>query len=131
MRVLEDMREVSSEIENGMREDFARLDEVTQTMFLGRLGASGYRDRDRWRRMLMDGPRQREMPTFWQTKAFLISTEDTALTDEAGTSLRLFQEHNTRIMPYIISAFAMLQGRESVAASKIQLLPGEKILLKG
>ena len=43
MRVLEDMREVSSEIENGMREDFARLDEVTQTMFLGRLGASGYR----------------------------------------------------------------------------------------
>lgn len=45
MRVLEDMREVSSEIENGMREDFARLDEVTQTMFLGRLGASGYRDR--------------------------------------------------------------------------------------
>ena len=34
MRVLEDMREVSSEIENGMREDFARLDEVTQTMFL-------------------------------------------------------------------------------------------------
>lgn len=47
MRVLEDMREVSSEIENGMREDFARLDEVTQTMFLGRLGASGYRDRAR------------------------------------------------------------------------------------
>ena len=34
-------------------------------------------------------------------------------------------------MPYIISAFAMLQGRESVAASKIQLLPGEKILLRG
>ena len=96
MRVLEDMREVSSEIENGMREDFARLDEVTQTMFLGRLGASGYRDRDRWRRMLMDGPRQREMPTFWQTKAFLISTEDTALTDEAGTSLRL-SKNTTRV----------------------------------
>ena len=45
-QILEDMRKTSSDIENRMREDFAKLDEVSQTRLLGSLGVSGYRDRD-------------------------------------------------------------------------------------
>lgn len=62
-QVLEDMWKASSDIENRMREDFARLDEVTQTRLLDSLGTSGYRDRDWWYRMLMDGPKHRDKPT--------------------------------------------------------------------
>lgn len=43
---LENMRKTSSDIENRMREDFAKLDEVSQTKLIDSLGASGYRDRD-------------------------------------------------------------------------------------
>lgn len=46
-----------------MCEDFAKLDEVSQTRLLDSFGASGYRDRDWWYRMLMDGPRHRDGPT--------------------------------------------------------------------
>lgn len=45
-QILDDMIASSSAIENRMREDFAKLDEVTQTMLLDSLGASGHRDRD-------------------------------------------------------------------------------------
>ena len=62
-QILEDMRKTSSDIENRMREDFAKLDEVSQTKLLDSLGASGYRDRDWWYRMLMDGPKYRDKPT--------------------------------------------------------------------
>lgn len=59
-QILEDMWKTYSDIENGMREDFAKLDEVSQTKFLDSLGASGYRDW--WCRMLMDGPKRRDKP---------------------------------------------------------------------
>ncbi|WP_346697390.1 hypothetical protein [Thermophilibacter mediterraneus] len=62
-KILDDMIASSSAIENRMREDFAKLDEVTQTRLLDSLGASGCRDRDWWYRMLMDGPVHREFPT--------------------------------------------------------------------
>lgn len=62
-QILEDMWKTSSDIENRMREDFANLDEVSQTKLLDSLGASGYRDRDWWYRMLMDGPKHRDKPT--------------------------------------------------------------------
>ena len=62
-KILDDMIASSSAIETRMREDFAKLDEVTQTRLLDSLGASGCRDRDWWYRMLMDGPVHREFPT--------------------------------------------------------------------
>lgn len=62
-QILEDMWKTSSDIENRMREDFAKLDEVSQTKLLDSLGASGYRDRDWWYRMLMGGPKHRAKPT--------------------------------------------------------------------
>lgn len=62
-RILDDMLKSSAAIEDAMREDFAKLDEVAQTKLLDGLGASGYRDRDWWYRMLMDGPRHRDKPT--------------------------------------------------------------------
>lgn len=62
-KILDDMLEASSAIENRMRGSFAELDEVTQTRLLDSLGTSGYRDRDWWYRMLMDGPRHRDKPT--------------------------------------------------------------------
>lgn len=62
-KILDDMLEASSAIENRMRGNFAELDEVTQTRLLDSLGTSGYRERDWWYRMLMDGPRHRDKPT--------------------------------------------------------------------
>lgn len=62
-KILDGMLEASSAIENRMRGNFAELDEVTQTRLLDSLGTSGYRDRDWWYRMLMDGPRHRDKPT--------------------------------------------------------------------
>ena len=62
-KILDDMLEASSAIENRMRGNFAELDEVTQTRLLDSLGTSGYRDRDWWYRMLMDGPKHRDKPT--------------------------------------------------------------------
>lgn len=62
--ILDDMIESSAAIEDAMRENFAKLDEVTQTRLLDSLGQSGYRDRDWWYRMLMDGPKHRDRPTF-------------------------------------------------------------------
>lgn len=62
-KILDDMLEASSAIENRMRGNFAELDEVTQTRLLDSLGTSGYRDRDWWYRMLMDDPRHRDKPT--------------------------------------------------------------------
>ena len=62
-QILDDMRTTAVAAENAMREDFATLSEVEQTMLLDLLGASGFRDRDWWRRMLMDGPLHRQNPT--------------------------------------------------------------------
>ena len=62
-QILDDMRTTAVAAENAMREDFATLGEVEQTMLLDLLGASGFRDRDWWRRMLMDGPLHRQNPT--------------------------------------------------------------------
>ena len=62
-QILQSMEKESSEIENGLREHFRTLDEVAQTRLLDSLGASGYRNRDWWRKMLMEFPRHREKPT--------------------------------------------------------------------
>lgn len=58
-----DMIASSSAIENRMREDFAKLDEVAQTRLLDSFGAPGCRNRDWWHRMLMDSPMHRKFPT--------------------------------------------------------------------
>lgn len=57
------MDEASAAIEDAMREDFAKLDEVAQTLLLDKLGASSYRDREWWCRMLMDEPADPDKPT--------------------------------------------------------------------
>ena len=62
-QISKDMDASSAAIEDAMREDFAKLDEVTQTKLLDMLGASGTRDRDWWYRVLMDGPKHRDEPT--------------------------------------------------------------------
>lgn len=62
--IVDDMTRSKVAMENHMREDFATRSEVEQTMLLGMLGSSGYKDRDWWYRMLMDGPVHREAPTF-------------------------------------------------------------------
>lgn len=46
-----------------MREHFATLGEIEQTMLLDMLGNSGCKDRDWWYRMLIDGPAHRELLT--------------------------------------------------------------------
>ncbi len=44
-RILRNMIEASTAIENAMRDDFARLDEVTQTRLIDTLAEAGPRDR--------------------------------------------------------------------------------------
>lgn len=51
-------------LENDMREHFATLGEVEQTVLLDSLGASGYKDRDWWRRILLDGSVHLDTVTF-------------------------------------------------------------------
>ena len=58
--ILRDMVAASAAIENAMRDDFARLDEVTQTRLIDALAEAGPRDRDWWYRTLVAGPRHRE-----------------------------------------------------------------------
>lgn len=60
--ILGDMIRSKVAIEDDMRESFAAFGEVEQTRLLDLLGKSGYKNRDWWRRMLMDGPRHREFP---------------------------------------------------------------------
>lgn len=62
-KILDDMIAASAAIENALCEDFAKLGEVEQTMLLDSLGTSGYKDRDWWYRILMDGPVHRSKPT--------------------------------------------------------------------
>ena len=59
-RILRNMIEASAAIENAMRDDFARLDEVAQTRLIDALAEAGPRDRDWWYRTLVAGPRHRE-----------------------------------------------------------------------
>lgn len=61
--ILGDMIRSKVAMEDAMREHFATLGEVEQTMLLDMLGNSGFRGRDWWCRMLMDGPVHRELPT--------------------------------------------------------------------
>lgn len=58
-RILRNMIETSTSIENAMRDDFARLDEVTQTRLIETFAETGTRDRGWWHRMLVAGPRRR------------------------------------------------------------------------
>lgn len=59
-RILRNMIEASTAIENAMRDDFARLDEVTQTRLIDALAEAGLRGRGWWYRMLVACPRRRE-----------------------------------------------------------------------
>lgn len=61
--ILDNMIQSKVIMEDRMREHFATLTEAEQTMLLDSLGESGYRDRDWWYRMLMDGPVHRDRPT--------------------------------------------------------------------
>ena len=61
-----DMIESSTAIENAMRDEFAELDEVTQTRLIDDLAADGPRSREWWYEVLVDGPRtatSRRLPT--------------------------------------------------------------------
>ena len=62
-QILRDMIASSTAIENAMRDEFAELDEVTQTVLIDELAADGPRSRDWWHETLVDGPRQRDLPT--------------------------------------------------------------------
>ena len=62
--ILDDMIRSKVALEDSMREHFATLSEEEQTLLLDSLGTSGYKDRDWWYRMLMDGPVHRDRPTF-------------------------------------------------------------------
>lgn len=61
--ILRDMVAASAAIENAMRDDFARFDEVTQTRLIDALAGAGPRHRDWWHRMLVAGPRHRDTIT--------------------------------------------------------------------
>lgn len=50
-------------IENAMRDEFSKLDEVTQTVLIDELAAEGPEDREWWHEVLVDGPRHRDFPT--------------------------------------------------------------------
>ena len=62
-RILRNMIEASAAIENAMRDEFAELDEVTQTRLIDDLAADGPRSREWWYEVLVDGPRHRDFPT--------------------------------------------------------------------
>ena len=62
-QILHDMIASSSAIENAMRDEFAELDEVTQTRLIDNLAADGPRSREWWHEVLVDGPRHRDFPT--------------------------------------------------------------------
>ena len=62
-QILRDMIASSTAIENAMRDEFAELDEVTQTVLIDDLAADGPRSRDWWHETLVDGPRHRDFPT--------------------------------------------------------------------
>lgn len=61
--MLDDMIRSKVALEDSMREHFATVTEVEQTMLLDSLGASGYKNRDWWYRMLMDFSIHRSRPT--------------------------------------------------------------------
>lgn len=62
-QILHDMVASSSAIENAMRDEFAELDEATQTRLIDDLAADGPRSREWWYEVLVDGPRRRDFPT--------------------------------------------------------------------
>ncbi|MCR8908646.1 hypothetical protein NW198_08470 [Thermophilibacter sp. ET337] len=62
-RILHDMIASSSAIENALRDEFAELDEVSQTRLIDALAAEGPRSREWWYERLVDGPRHRDFPT--------------------------------------------------------------------
>lgn len=62
-QILHDMIASSSAIENAMRDEFAELDEVTQTRLIDNLAADGPRSSEWWHGVLVDGPRHRDFPT--------------------------------------------------------------------
>ena len=63
IEVLDDMIRSKVAMKDDMRESFAKLGEAEQTKLLDMLGQSGYKNRNWWYRMLMDGSRHRGFPT--------------------------------------------------------------------
>lgn len=62
-QILRELIESKVAIENAMRDEFAELDEVTQTVLIDELAADGPRSREWWHEVLVDGPRHRDFPT--------------------------------------------------------------------
>lgn len=62
-QILHELIESKVAIENAMRDEFAELDEVTQTRLIDDLAADGPRSREWWHEVLVDGPRHRDFPT--------------------------------------------------------------------
>lgn len=62
-QILRELTESKVAIENAMRDEFAELDEVTQTRLIDDLAADGPRSREWWHETLVDGPRHRDFPT--------------------------------------------------------------------
>lgn len=61
-QIIEDMDRATANIEQFMREDFRRLDEVAQTKLLDLLGASGQESPEWWRDLLMGDSENPELP---------------------------------------------------------------------
>ena len=62
-QILADMVRTSAALENAMRDEFAELDEESQTVLLDTMAAVGPHDREWWYERLVDGPRHRDFPT--------------------------------------------------------------------
>lgn len=61
-QIIEDMDRATANIEKFMREDFRRLDEVSQTKLLDLLGTSEQESREWWRDLLMGDSENPELP---------------------------------------------------------------------
>lgn len=61
-RILDEMVDSSSAIEDALRADFNTLDEVAQTKLLDALAAKGPESREWWRRLLVGGPDPQDLP---------------------------------------------------------------------
>ena len=62
-QILRELITSKAAIENAMRDEFAELDEVSQTRLIDALAAEGPRNREWWYERLVDGPRHRDFPT--------------------------------------------------------------------
>ena len=62
-QILRELITSKAAIENAMRDEFAELDEESQTVLLDTMAAVSPHDREWWYERLVDGPRHRDFPT--------------------------------------------------------------------